>query len=119
MFLDEDNRQEIATDILPVDTLKFKDTKRYSDRLKDARDKTNETDALIVIEGFIYTEPVVIAVFEFNFIGGSMGSVVGEKFTQGVKKAAIRKMCPFICVVTSGGARMQEGVLVLMQMLDT
>ncbi len=118
MLLDEDNRQEIATNILPIDTLKFKDTKKYSDRLLDATQKTNENDALIVMEGLINKEPVVIAVFEFNFIGGSMGSVVGEKFTQGVK-AAIEKMCPFICVATSGGARMQEGVMALMQMAKT
>jgi len=117
-LLDAEGRYEIARDTLPVDTLKFKDSKRYPDRLKEAMEATEETDALVVMSGAVHTVPVVAAVFEFNFMGGSMGSVVGERFARGVQ-TAIELKVPFICVTASGGARMQEGLLSLMQMAKT
>ncbi|PCI53227.1 MAG: acetyl-CoA carboxylase, carboxyltransferase subunit beta, partial [Methylophilaceae bacterium] len=100
------------------DSLKFKDSKRYSDRMKDAQKKVKELDALIVMQGAMLEMPVVVAAFEFRFMGGSMGSVVGERFVRGVN-AAIENKTPFICVAASGGARMQEGLLSLMQMAKT
>lgn len=117
-FLDVESRYEVGKEILPIDTLNFKDSKKYSDRLKDAVDSTGETDALIVISGTIMTLPVVIACFEFEFMGGSMGSVVGERFTRGVQ-LALKQKIPFICITATGGARMQEGLLSLMQMAKT
>ncbi len=117
-LLDPEGRYEIARDTLPVDTLKFKDTKRYPERLKDALDATDETDAMVVMCGAIHTIPVVVSVFEFAFMGGSMGSVVGERFARGVL-TAIEQRVPFVCVTASGGARMQEGLLSLMQMAKT
>ena len=117
-LLDGEGRYEIGRDTLPLDTLKFKDSKKYSDRLKEAMEATGETDALVVMGGAIHTVPVVAAVFEFGFMGGSMGSVVGERFARGVQNAIEQKV-PFICVTATGGARMQEGLLSLMQMAKT
>ncbi|CAG7601395.1 acetyl-CoA carboxylase, carboxyltransferase subunit beta [Candidatus Vallotia tarda] len=118
MLLDPEGRYEIGYEILPVDALKFKDTRKYPDRLKDAMDETGETDAIVVMGGAIHTLPVVVACFEFAFMGGSMGSVVGERFIRGAKNALEQK-APFICFTASGGARMQESVLSLMQMAKT
>ncbi|HMT03588.1 MAG TPA: acetyl-CoA carboxylase, carboxyltransferase subunit beta [Burkholderiales bacterium] len=118
MLLDTDNRKEIAEEVKPVDILNFKDSKKYTERLEQMQKKVEENDALIVMKGTINNQQVVIACFEFRFIGGSMGSVVGEKFVRGVK-AALEYNCPFICVSASGGARMQEGVSALMQMAKT
>ncbi len=117
-LLDAGGRYEIGQDIVPVDVLKFKDAKKYPDRLKDAIEATGETDALIVMGGAIMTLPVVVACFEFGFMGGSMGSVVGERFVRGAQ-AALDQKVPFICVTATGGARMQEGLLSLMQMAKT
>src|SRR5450830_549675 len=117
-LLDEGGRYEIGQEALPVDTLKFKDSKKYPDRLKDALESTGETDAMIVMGGAIMTLPVVVACFEFEFMGGSMGSVVGERFVRGVH-TAIEQKVPFICFSSTGGARMQEGLLSLMQMAKT
>jgi len=118
MILDTPNQTEHGGEIKPKDPLKFKDTKSYKDRLTSTQKKLGENDALIVIEGKIESIPVVIAAFEFGFMGGSMGSVVGDKFVLAVN-TAIENKCPFICVATSGGARMQEGLLSLMQMAKT
>ena len=118
LLLDPEGRFEIGVEVIPVDALKFKDSKRYSDRLVAAQADTGETDALVVIQGAIKTLPVVIACFEFDFMGGSMGSVVGERFVRGVK-SAIESQLPFICITSSGGARMQEGLFSLMQMAKT
>jgi acetyl-CoA carboxylase carboxyl transferase subunit beta len=118
MLLDTPNQVEHGNNIKPTDPLKFKDTKPYTDRLTSTQEKVDENDALIVIEGKIESIPVVVAAFEFNFMGGSMGSVVGEKFVLAVN-TAIENKCPFICVAASGGARMQEGLLSLMQMAKT
>jgi acetyl-CoA carboxylase carboxyl transferase subunit beta len=117
-LLDAEGRYEIGAEILPIDSLKFKDSKKYPERIKDAMESTGETDAMVVMGGAIHTIPVVIACFEFDFMGGSMGSVVGERFAQGVQNA-IEQKCPFICVTATGGARMQEGLLSLMQMAKT
>ena len=118
LLLDADNREELAAAIRPIDILKFKDSKKYPDRLAAARKTTNEEDALVVMRGTMHGLPVVVAAFEFRFIGGSMGSVVGERFVQGVRRAAADG-CTFICVSASGGARMQEGLSSLMQMAKT
>lgn len=118
MLLDAEGRVEIADEVKPIDILKFKDSKKYSDRLSSTQDKINEDDALVVMQGAINHQMVVVAAFEFRFIGGSMGSVVGERFVRGVR-AAVENNCPFICVAASGGARMQEGVNSLMQMTKT
>ena len=117
-LLDAEGRYEIGHETLPVDTLKFKDSKKYPDRLKAAMEATGETDALIVLGGAIMTLPVVVACFEFEFMGGSMGSVVGERFVRGAQVALEQKL-PFICITATGGARMQEGLLSLMQMAKT
>jgi acetyl-CoA carboxylase carboxyl transferase subunit beta len=117
-LLDPEGRYEIGQEILPVDTLKFKDSKKYPERLKSALDATGETDALIVMGGAIMTLPVVVACFEFEFMGGSMGAVVGERFVRGAQTALEQKV-PFICITATGGARMQEGLLSLMQMAKT
>ncbi len=111
-------RVEIGANVEPVDPLKFKDSKSYVDRMKAAQKQGGEKDALIVMRGKILGLPVVIAAFEFKFMGGSMGSVVGERFVRGVD-AAIQNKAPFICISASGGARMQEGLLSLMQMAKT
>jgi len=117
-LLDPEGRVEIANDIGPVDTLKFRDTKKYPDRLKDAATQTGESEAMVVMSGSICSQAAVIAAFEFQFMGGSMGSVVGERFARGAK-AALEQRTPFICVTASGGARMQESLLSLMQMAKT
>ncbi len=117
-LLDPEGRYEIGQEVLPVDTLKFKDSKKYPDRLKQALDATGETDALIVLGGAIMSLPVVVACFEFEFMGGSMGAVVGERFARGAQMALEQKV-PFICITATGGARMQEGLLSLMQMAKT
>ena len=117
-LLDIEGRYEIGAEVLPVDTLKFKDSKRYVDRINEAREASAEQDALVVMQGSIKTVPAVVVAFEFKFLGGSMGSVVGERFVRGVQTAIDNKMA-FICVSASGGARMQEGLLSLMQMAKT
>ena len=118
LFLDAEGRVEIAADVKPQDRLKFKDGKRYKDRLVAAQKKTNEHDALTTVEGLVEGLPVVVAAFDFNFMGGSMGAVVGEKFVRGAN-VALEKNIPFICFATSGGARMQEALFSLMQMAKT
>ena len=118
LLLDAEGRSEIGAEVQPVDPLKFKDSKRYVDRLKVTQTEMDETDSLIVMQGSIKTIGVVAAAFEFKFMGGSMGSVVGERFARGVN-AAIESRSPFICVSASGGARMQEGLFSLMQMAKT
>ena len=117
-LLDTEGRYEIGYEVLPVDTLKFKDSRRYTERLEEARKDTEEDDALIVMQGSIKTIPLVVAAFEFKFLGGSMGSVVGERFVRGVQVCLEQKL-PFVCFTASGGARMQEGLLSLMQMSKT
>ncbi len=117
-FLDEAPRVEIASDILPIDPLKFKDTKKYRDRLLTAQKNTGETDALVVIAGRVQGVPVVAAALGFNFMGGSMGSVVGERFVRAVD-ACIDQSLPLVCFMASGGARMQEALFSLLQMAKT
>ena len=117
-LLDTEGRYEIGYEVLPVDTLKFKDSRRYTERLEEARKDTEEDDALIVMQGSIKTIPLVVAAFEFRFLGGSMGSVVGERFVRGVQ-ICLEQRLPFVCFTASGGARMQEGLLSLMQMSKT
>lgn len=118
MLLDVDGRQEIGQDVTPLDPLKFKDSRKYTDRLSAAQDETSEDDALVVMRGSIRGQGVVVACFEFDFLGGSMGSVVGERFVRGVQEAEKLRL-PFVCFTASGGARMQEGLLSLMQMAKT
>ncbi|MFK7794377.1 MAG: acetyl-CoA carboxylase, carboxyltransferase subunit beta [Gammaproteobacteria bacterium] len=117
-FLDEGGQVEIGDELEPKDFLKFKDSKKYKDRLSAAVKSTGEKDALIVSHGKLKGMPVVVAAFEFGFMGGSMGSVVGERFLMGVKKS-IAESVPFVCFSTSGGARMQEALMSLMQMAKT
>jgi acetyl-CoA carboxylase carboxyl transferase subunit beta len=117
-LLDLEGRYEIGAEILPIDTLKFKDSRRYTERIEEARTDTSEEDALVVMQGSIKTLPVVAAAFEFAFLGGSMGSVVGERFARGVQ-VCVEQRLPFICFTATGGARMQEGLLSLMQMTKT
>ncbi len=117
-FLDPDDREELGKDILPEDRLKFRDSKKYKDRLSTAQKETGETEALIVMRGKLNGLPLVVTVFEFNFIGGSMSYAVGERFTLAVQ-TAIQHHVPFICFATSGGARMQEGLFSLFQMAKT
>ena len=118
-FLDPEGRFEIGQEVVPVDPLKFKDSKKkYPESLKSALEATGETDALVVMGGAVMSVPMVAACFEFDFMGGSMGSVVGERFVRGVETAVEQKM-PFVCFTSSGGARMQEGLLSLMQMAKT
>ena len=102
----------------PLDPLKFTDSKQYADRLLQAKKKTYEDDALVVMQGSVQTVPMVVAAFEFGFMGGSMGSVVGERFSRGVQ-ICVEQRLPFVCFAASGGARMQEGLLSLMQMAKT
>lgn len=118
LLLDEHGREEIGAGVKPSDILKFKDSKKYPDRLSAARKDTGEDDALVVMKGEIHGQAAVVAAFEFRFIGGSMGSVVGERFVRGVR-AAVDHNAAFICVAASGGARMQEGLNSLMQMSKT
>ncbi len=118
IFLDADSSEEIAADLAPVDVLKFRDRKKYKDRLTQAQKATGEKDALVVMQGRLCSMPVVACAFEYHFIGGSMGSVVGERFVQAVI-AARDKQIPLICFSASGGARMQEALISLFQMAKT
>jgi acetyl-CoA carboxylase carboxyl transferase subunit beta len=118
LLLDAEGRFEIGTEVAPTDPLKFRDSRRYTDRLAASHKDTDEADALVVMQGAIKAVPMVMACFEFEFMGGSMGSVVGEKFARGVR-VAIESQVPFICITASGGARMQEGLFSLMQMAKT
>lgn len=117
-LFDPDGRAEIGSEIVPIDSLKFKDTKKYTDRLADAEKATGETDALVVMQGTVNGVPLIAAAFEFQFLGGSMGSVVGERFARAVEACHDEKL-PFVCFTATGGARMQEGLLSLMQMAKT
>jgi len=117
-FLDPDTFTEFASEVQAVDRLKFKDSKKYKDRITAAQKKTGETEAIIVGHGKLDALPIVLAVFEFNFIGGSMSSAVGEKFVRAVDYA-VEHLQPFVCFSASGGARMQEGLFSLMQMAKT
>ena len=117
-FLDAEGRYEIGQEVLPMDPLKFKDSRKYPERLKEALENTGETDALVVMGGSVHSINLVVACFEFDFMGGSMGSVVGERFVRGVH-TAIEQKVPFVCFTATGGARMQEGLLSLMQMAKT
>lgn len=118
LFLDTEGQEELHSDLEPVDLLNFKDLKRYRDRIRVAQKTTGEKDALIVTKGQLCERPIVVAAFEFGFIGGSMGAVVGEKFVQAIN-TCIREKVPLICFSTSGGARMQEALISLMQMAKT
>jgi acetyl-CoA carboxylase carboxyl transferase subunit beta len=118
LFLDAGSQQELFADLAPVDLLKFKDLKRYKDRLSAAQKSTGEKDSLIAVSGNLKGQPLIAVAFEFNFIGGSMGAVVGEKFVQAVN-TCIEKRLPLVCFSTSGGARMQEALISLMQMAKT
>ena len=118
VLLDQEGRYEIGAEVLPMDTLKFKDSKRYSERLEEARDETSEEDALVAMQGSIKAIPAVVAAFEFRFLGGSMGSAVGERFVRAVQ-TCLEQRLPYVCITASGGARMQEGLLSLMQMAKT
>ncbi|ADE15079.1 acetyl-CoA carboxylase, carboxyl transferase, beta subunit [Nitrosococcus halophilus Nc 4] len=118
VFLDKGYRKEIGANLQPVDALKFKDSKKYKDRLSQTQKAVQENDSLVVMEGQVRELPVVAAAFEFSFMGGSMGSVVGERFVRGVE-AAIEQRIPMVCFSASGGARMQEGLFSLMQMSKT
>jgi len=117
-FLDPEPRIEIGTELKPIDKLKFRDKKKYKDRLSQAQKQTKEDDALVVFMGQVEEIPVVVAAFEYNFMAGSMGSVVGERFVLAAE-AAIDNGIPLICFSASGGARMQEAILSLMQMAKT
>ena len=117
-LLDPEGRYEIGSEVLPIDSLKFTDTRKYPERLSAALEETGETDALVVMQGSIKSTPLVLAVFEFEFMGGSMGSVVGERFVRGVRVAYDNRV-PFVCITSTGGARMQEGVSSLFQMAKT
>lgn len=114
-FLDDTVQTEIGADISPIDFLKFKDLKKYKDRISAAQKETGEKEALIVVKGQTEKLPLIVAAFEYGFIGGSMGAVVGEKFVKGIN-TAIEYKIPFVCFSASGGARMQEALVSLMQM---
>lgn len=118
LVLDAEGRLEIGADVLPVDSLKFRDSKRYTERLETAQAETSESDALVVMQGSVLGVPLVVAAFEFKFLGGSMGSVVGERFVRGIQ-TCLEQTLPFVCFSASGGARMQEGLFSLMQMAKT
>jgi acetyl-CoA carboxylase carboxyl transferase subunit beta len=118
LLLDPEGRFEIGVEVASVDGLKFKDDKRYPDRLEEAEKTTGETEALVVMQGAIKNVPLVVAAFEFEFMGGSMGSAVGERFVRGVH-ACLDQQLPLVCVTATGGARMQEGLFSLMQMAKT
>lgn len=117
-FLDPEPRVEIGAELKPIDKLKFRDNKKYKDRLSQAQKQTKENDALVVLMGQVKETPVVVAAFEYNFMAGSMGAVVGERFVLAVE-AAIDNNIPLVCFSASGGARMQEAILSLMQMAKT
>lgn len=118
IFLDEEGREELATEVKPIDRLKFRDKKKYKDRLSEAQKQTGEDDAIVVMKGTLKGMPVVVAAFEFAFHGGSMGYAVGEKFTRGAT-VALEENIPFIYFPATGGARMQEALISLMQMAKT
>ena len=118
IFLDEDDRSEIASELEPVDRLKFRDSKKYKDRITAAQKDTGEKDALVVMQGRLKGSPIVASAFEFSFMGGSMGSVVGARFVRGAE-IALRERIPYVCFSASGGARMQEALFSLMQMAKT
>lgn len=118
LFLDETHRLEMGSELEPLDRLKFKDSKKYKDRITTAQKSTGEKEALLVMQGELFHMPVVVACFDFAFMGGSMGAVVGEKLVLAVD-TALQKKCPLICFAASGGARMQEGLFSLMQMAKT
>ncbi len=118
MLMDAHGRAEIGADVRPTDALKFIDSRPYPVRVEEAQKQTSETDSLVVMQGTIHAEPAVVACFEFEFMGGSMGSVLGERFVRGVR-AAIENKTGFVCITASGGARMQEGLFSLMQMAKT
>ncbi len=117
-LLDAEGQFEIGASVQPMDPLKFKDSKSYAERIVESQKAVTEKDALVVVQGSIKSVPAVVAAFEFRFMGGSMGSVVGERFVRGVQTAIDNNMA-FVCVSASGGARMQEGLLSLMQMAKT
>ena len=117
-FLDQDDREEIGAGIKPVDKLRFRDSRKYRERLASAGKETGENDALVAFRGYVRTVPVVAAAFEFDFMGGSMGSVVGERFVRAVD-ACMEHHIPLVCFSTSGGARMQEALISLFQMAKT
>ncbi|QEY52190.1 acetyl-CoA carboxylase, carboxyltransferase subunit beta [Legionella longbeachae] len=117
-FLDEGNQEEIAASLEPHDRLKFRDSKKYKDRISQAQKATGEKEAFVVVKGTLLQQPVVVGSFEFNFMGGSMGATVGEKFVRAVHTAT-KEQRPYICFTASGGARMQEGLFSLMQMAKT
>ena len=110
--------QEISTNLKPNDWLKFKDTKKYKDRIESAEEVSKEKEALVVMQGSLNKIPIVAAAFEFRYMGGSMGSVVGQKFVEGMNRSLEKKL-PFVCFSTSGGARMQESLVSLYQMAKT
>jgi acetyl-CoA carboxylase carboxyl transferase subunit beta len=118
LLLDPEGRFEIGVEVASVDSLKFKDDKRYPERLEEAEKATGETEALVVMQGAIKNVPLIVAAFEFEFMGGSMGSAVGERFVRGVH-ACLDQQLPLVCVTATGGARMQEGLFSLMQMAKT
>ncbi|WP_248885577.1 acetyl-CoA carboxylase, carboxyltransferase subunit beta [Acidithiobacillus acidisediminis] len=117
-FLDPEPRLELGADLLPVDPLRFKDQKRYKERIQEAQSKSGEKDALVAMRGLLQGQPVVAAAFAFEFMGGSMGSVVGARFVKAAETALVER-CPLVCFSASGGARMQEGLLSLLQMAKT
>jgi acetyl-CoA carboxylase carboxyl transferase subunit beta len=118
IFFDADGRVELGADLEPVDRLKFRDGKKYKDRLTGAQKQTGEKDALISVSGKLLGMPVVVSAFEFSFMGGSMGAIVGERFVRAANYA-LENRCPMICFAASGGARMQEALISLMQMAKT
>lgn len=118
LLLDPEGRFEIGAEVVPVDSLKFKDSRRYTERLVEAEKSTGESDALVVMQGAIKNIPAVVGAFEFEFLGGSMGSVVGERFVRGVQ-VCLDQNLPLVCISATGGARMQEGLNSLMQMAKT
>ncbi|MFZ3153535.1 acetyl-CoA carboxylase, carboxyltransferase subunit beta [Pseudomonas sp.] len=118
IFLDAEGRVELGADLEPVDRLKFRDSKKYKDRLAGAQKQTGEKDALVAIRGTLEGMPIVTCAFEFSFMGGSMGAIVGERFVRAAN-AALEQRCPLVCFSASGGARMQEALISLMQMAKT
>lgn len=117
-FLDEKGQEEIASHLEPHDRLRFRDSKKYKDRIVQAQKATGEKEALVVVKGTLQNNPIVVSAFEFSFMGGSMGATVGEKFVRAIERATADK-CPYVCFTASGGARMQEGLFSLMQMAKT
>ncbi len=118
VFLDPESREEIGAELEPVDILKFKDSKKYKDRIAQGQKNTGEKDALVVMRGRVKGISLVVAAFEFSFMGGSMGAVVGERFIRGVN-TCVEHNIPLVCIAASGGARMQESLFSLMQMAKT